>query len=758
MKRALPFLLVLFIGLVLVAAAPPAGAQSEPPAPGDSTGVIPDSTVFAGIHWRTAPPIPCAAKPLNLAFEYCSCNITILGGGQDPSGLVRLHARIDNRIDCIRCAPETFFVPLGQYTAGYYMVMVEITADFVDADSVVHTEVVTRPFYFIVSPDCTLPPGPLPYVTRIQIGQPSPCIECPPIACPNDSILVIVEGEFPDDCVWFKGLELLPSPIMGPLPEPPVLRIVYEHNPCLDRPCFHTPYPWRATVMLPPLPVRDYRLMAEAILANACAPAVPELIGQTSLPFTVVDSCGPPTPQTCFLTRFAGASIGGDCDVFVGPQRPAELTLTIATDVALAGLQGEFNMYPPGLRITGLEAIGPAQGMRLTWKPTEMGASFVLFADSGAPIPGDVRCRLSLNRCFAPILRLTAEMPAGGIAPDRTEIYTGAFLGSDSTGQAVYPCPTITLDQSLVIDGATICRAMPCDVNGDGVSDIRDLVVMVHCVLGAGYCPDPMPPNLDCDRDGGHDIDDVLCCARSMLGGDAPPDTGVSRPAPEVAVTFGEPVRTAAGVDVPLRLAGADGVGAARLELAYPDTRYDVAGVELTGAATNWLALHQVQDGRLVVALIDAAGAERGGVTALDLLVRLALKPEHQPGGSVSLAGGSFSGTDGVALAVELGSPSATLAVPVRLDLSAARPNPFVGQTRFTVTLSAPATLEVGVYDLQGRLVASLHRGPAAAGELEFTWDRRRDAGGLAPSGVYFYRAAADGDPVTRKLVVMGRE
>jgi len=160
----------------------------------------------------------------------------------------------------------------------------------------------------------------------------------------------------------------------------------------------------------------------------------------------------------------------------------------------------------------------------------------------------------------------------------------------------------------------------------------------------------------------------------------------------------------------------------------------------------------------LVVALIDAAGAERGGVTALDLVVHLALKPEHQPGGSVSLAGGSFSGTDGVALAVELGSPSATLAVPVRLDLSAARPNPFVGQTRFTVTLSAPATLEVGVYDLQGRLVASLHRGPAAAGELEFTWDRRRDAGGLAPSGVYFYRAVADGDPVTRKLVVMGRE
>lgn len=758
MNRALSVLLLLLAGLVLSAAAPSAAADL-PPLPGDPTTVLPESTFYAGIHWRTEPPAPCPGE-VAIAFEFCTCNVTLLGGGRDPAGPVWLHVRIDNRIECIRCAPDTFYVPLGQLAAGDYSVRIEITADFIDAPESLRTEVVSRWFSFAVARDCgPVPPGGLPYVTSIRIGEPSPCIECPPVACPGDSIPVVITGEFPDDCVWLKGVELLPSLVAGPLPEPPVLRILYEWNPCLDRACALTPYPWRATVKLPPLPPRQYSLIVEAARVDACTDSL-EMLGRAPWPFVVADSCAPPPPPApCFATRFAGATPGGVCDAFVGAGQPAELTLTINSGVALAGLQGDLMMYPPGLRIVNLEAVGPAAGMHLTWKPTESGAGFVLFADSGAPIPGDLRCLLSLAaRCYAPILRITAALPLGGTAPERTELYAGAMLASDSTGQAVSPCPSVLTDGIVVIDGATICRGEPCDVNADGVSDVRDLVLMVHCVLGAGTCPEPTPPDLDCDRDGAEDIDDVLCCARSLLGGDMPPDTAVARPEPSVVVSLGEPVRTADGADVPVRLAGSDRVGAARLEFTYPTARYDVAGVELAGGSASWLVLHQVLDGRLVVALIDAGGPPSSGAAALDLVVRLTLKPDQQPGGTLALAARELSGPDGVALSVETGNPAQALAVPVRLALSAARPNPFASVTRFTVTLSAPADLEVGVYDLQGRRVASLHRGPAPAGETEFTWDRTRGDGSAVPSGVYFYRAVAEGVTATRKLLVLSRE
>lgn len=755
MHRALPILLA---GLVLLLAGGPVPAVE---ASGDVPGVSADSTVYHGIHWRTEPPLPCVDQPVSIAFEFCRCNVTVLRGGLDPAGLVRLHARIDHSIVCVQCDPGTFFVPLGRLAAGPHVVTIEIDADIIEPDGSQRTEVTRRPFAFVVRPDCGPPPGDLPYVNSIRIGRGSSCLDCPQIACPGDSIPVVAAGEVPDDCVRFAGLELLPSPIMGPLPEPPVLRILFETNSCLGRPCVMTPYPWRDAVKLPSLPPRDYFLMVEVAQYDACTRTI-EIIGRANLPFAVVDSCGPipppPPADACFITRFAGATPGESCDAFLGPERPAELTLEIASGVALAGLQGKLLFYPSGLQVTGLEAVGPAQGMRLEWKPTEAGASFVLFADSGAPIPGDVRCLTSFDvRCLAPILRVTVAAVPGLPAPARTEIYTSELLGSDSTGVAVHPCPGV-LTEAAVLEGATICRAAPCDVNGDGLADVRDLVLMVHCILETGPCPDPMPPDLDCDHDQALDIDDVLCCARTILRGETPPDTADGRPEPSVAVRLGEAVRTADGVDVPITVVGADRLGAARLELTYPEARFTVAGVDLGSGAASWLDLHEAQGGRLVVGLIDLAGPQEGLTSRLDLVARLALKPGQRPGGALALASGQFSGPDGAALAVDLGLQSLTLAAPVTVQLSPGRPNPFASQTRFTVMLSAPADLDVAVYDLQGRKVAGLYRGAAPAGETELTWDRTRGDGTAVPTGIYFYRATADGVTATRKLMVMPRE
>ncbi|MDO9693147.1 MAG: FlgD immunoglobulin-like domain containing protein [Candidatus Latescibacteria bacterium] len=78
------------------------------------------------------------------------------------------------------------------------------------------------------------------------------------------------------------------------------------------------------------------------------------------------------------------------------------------------------------------------------------------------------------------------------------------------------------------------------------------------------------------------------------------------------------------------------------------------------------------------------------------------------------------------------------------LDLRV-RPNPFNPQTSIAFTLPAEGPARVAVYDLQGRLVRTLHEGDLAAGPHALAWDGRNDGGRAAASGVYLVRAAGGG-------------
>ena len=71
--------------------------------------------------------------------------------------------------------------------------------------------------------------------------------------------------------------------------------------------------------------------------------------------------------------------------------------------------------------------------------------------------------------------------------------------------------------------------------------------------------------------------------------------------------------------------------------------------------------------------------------------------------------------------------------------LTAAAPNPFRDQARFTLRLAAPQQVRLTLLDLQGRRVRLLHEGALAAGEHPFTVDGR----GL-PAGAYL--VAAEGE------------
>jgi len=92
------------------------------------------------------------------------------------------------------------------------------------------------------------------------------------------------------------------------------------------------------------------------------------------------------------------------------------------------------------------------------------------------------------------------------------------------------------------------------------------------------------------------------------------------------------------------------------------------------------------------------------------------------------------------------------------LALSAPRPNPARGATAFAYTLPGDGRVELTVHDASGRRVRRLLDGPATAISGTVNWDRRDDAGRLAPAGVYFVRlvfAGATAGTAERRVVLV---
>ncbi|MBN2564234.1 MAG: endonuclease, partial [Candidatus Eisenbacteria bacterium] len=90
-----------------------------------------------------------------------------------------------------------------------------------------------------------------------------------------------------------------------------------------------------------------------------------------------------------------------------------------------------------------------------------------------------------------------------------------------------------------------------------------------------------------------------------------------------------------------------------------------------------------------------------------------------------------------------------------RLLLAPGVPNPFSASTTIRFVLPSEENLQLGVYDLTGRLIAVLASGIYPAGGGAVVWDGRDAAGRLAGSGTYFVRMqAGDGSAVGKVMLL----
>jgi flagellar hook assembly protein FlgD len=94
--------------------------------------------------------------------------------------------------------------------------------------------------------------------------------------------------------------------------------------------------------------------------------------------------------------------------------------------------------------------------------------------------------------------------------------------------------------------------------------------------------------------------------------------------------------------------------------------------------------------------------------------------------------------------------------VPDAQMLLSLYPNPFNPSTTVRLYLPGSASdrsqVEVGVYDVQGRLLRTLHKGPVASGWQSWVWDGRDTTGRVQASGLYFLRARSGAQTAVHKM------
>ena len=115
---------------------------------------------------------------------------------------------------------------------------------------------------------------------------------------------------------------------------------------------------------------------------------------------------------------------------------------------------------------------------------------------------------------------------------------------------------------------------------------------------------------------------------------------------------------------------------------------------------------------------------------------------------------GNWSAISNIAVRTAAGIPTGIGDNAVALKFSAPFPNPSRGRASFSVGIPKATDVEIIAYDITGRLVRTLSKGPAGPGESTLVWDMRNDQGLAVSAGVYLVRARIGDQVINRRVIV----
>lgn len=91
--------------------------------------------------------------------------------------------------------------------------------------------------------------------------------------------------------------------------------------------------------------------------------------------------------------------------------------------------------------------------------------------------------------------------------------------------------------------------------------------------------------------------------------------------------------------------------------------------------------------------------------------------------------------------------------VPVSLEFAPISPNPSHGEAMLSFALPRDGNVELGIVDIQGRSVRTIHAGTMPAGAHHLMWDGRGNAGGPSAPGVYFAVLRFEDRMMTKRII-----
>ena len=598
-----------------------------------------------------------------------------------------------------------------------------------------------------------------------------------PTTC--DPVGLLVKGTMPDPCYRLIGAAIrgpVELPTMGPIPtyEIRIRLTVQEPNPDLDIACPTVLEPYERGFRLGLLPFGRYLVRATEYLVpfSPDSSAGPKDSTTFETAFDVRPSTTACPGPDCFSLDFLSSSTAPDstrfgfCDGLGRPGGTGCFDISLLASGRVGGVQTQVVILDPRrtdrtpvppelLHPTSVEAVGRASAFQVAWTAEGSVLKLLLYSSTGGAIePGN-----------GPILHVCYAVGAG--APGgRYPMHFGETIVANPAGDAIMACPTF----AEVIGTFCVGGESGCDLNSDGVSNIRDIVLLVRCALSGGTggtvaCPDPLAGHADCNSDGSIDIRDVICCVNGILefSGLTTATIPALRPPDDPEITdirFEGPVQWTSASSGWAMLQVTPGVDAAGIRFC----------LGAAGAHVRSMTLEEADDGVTFEwtrpRVIDLEVRERApmgilyrpaGDTRLGRRIRIRVDVEATPETrgpsylSVSLEAADVEGrstrtTSGTAVIPAPG----TVAVPT---VAAVAPNPFATETAISYTLPAATQVTVRIYDATGRFVRTLVESTVPQGFHLHRWDGRDGAGRSVASGIYFFKFSAGTFERTQRVV-----
>jgi hypothetical protein len=602
----------------------------------------------------------------------------------------------------------------------------------------------TRGFWLLVSLALASPAGATLKQVTVVPTEPTTC----------DSVTITVEGDMPAPCyeiigATIRGPELIPCMRPGPCPYRFQIEItVREPNPEIAVPCPLVITPYSRSFKVGGLAQGEYLAAARERVVPYAADSSDSVISESfaSATFIVQPDLSCTSGTGCYILGFSpdrpGEPVPGAlCTVAVPPGGTACLGLTLTNTTPVAGLQTTLEVRDadggdpadPFVHAVSVEPIGRAAGFQVGWTGTGFSTRIILYSTNGTSIlPGD-----------GPVIRVCYSI-APETTPQTFRVLDLATIVANPDGEAIPACPTLV----PVPDGYICVSPTSCDVNGDGTSDILDVIRLVRCALGGGSdsssaCPDSVAARADCNGDGSIDIRDVICCVRKMLpfmNGTGSPEISPGAPGGN-RISWGS-VRWINEVEgfATVQIQTAEDWGGTQFLLNPSAAPVRIRGLKLAQANAQDQLEWVIDGSGMAHAIVYTTAAGPG--TGRTLLIEVALERIQGTSASGALMlndvkAGTSSGAPAwiTSLNPALVIPQAVVAAPALLG---ARPNPSPGRNEIGFVLPSDARVVLRVYDVGGRLVRTLVDGPTPAGVHHVPWDGTDSRGRAVTSGIYF--------------------